>query len=159
MRLEENAMRKTWKALLFPFIAPVIAGPLFAGALVVEVANPASNPEATARHAAVIVKTTACTSPEKTTMSATAEGIAGGKLQSVPLELIRLSQPGTFAISPNWPAAGKWVVRVVATNPDYHGYAAGVLVPIRNHAPDWQGVQRLFRAPTADDVNAALSGE
>jgi hypothetical protein len=148
-------MQKTWKAL----VLPLIAGPLFAGALVVEVANPDLNPEAPARHAAVIVKTTACTSPEKTTMRATAEGVVEGKRQSVPLEMIRLSQPGTFAITPDWPTAGKWVIRVVAANPDYHGYAAGVLVPIRKNAPDWQAVQRLFHAPTADDVNAALFGE
>jgi len=145
-------MRNTWKSLL----APVLVAPLFGGALTLEVANPSSNAEAAKRQAAVVVQTTACTSPEKTSITATAEGIAGGKRQSIPIQLIRLSEPGKFAIAKTWPADGKWVLRVVANNPDYHGYAAGAVIPIRGNQPDWKAVQRLYRAPTADDVNAAL---
>jgi hypothetical protein len=146
-------MRNTWKSLLLP----VLVAPLFAGALTLEVVNPDSNPEATERHAAVIVQTTACTSPEKTSITATAEGIANGKRQSIPLELIRLSQPGKFAIAKTWPTDGKWVLRVIANNPDYHGYAAGAIIPIRGNQPDWKAVQRLYRAPTVDDVNSAIN--
>jgi len=145
-------MRNTWKSLLLPFLV----APLFGGALTLEVVNPDSNPEAAQRHAAVVVQTTACTSPEKTSITATAEGIAGGKRQSIPLQLIRLSEPGKFALAKTWPADGKWVLRVVANNPDYHGYAAGAIIPIRGNEPDWKAVQRLYRAPTADDVNAAI---
>jgi len=145
-------MRNTWKSLL----VPVLVAPLFGGALTLEVVNPSSNAEAAKRQAAVVVQTTACTSPEKTSITATAEGIAGGKRQSIPIQLIRLSEPGKFAIAKTWPADGKWVLRVVANNPDYHGYAAGAIIPVRGNEPDWKAVQRLYRAPTADDVNAAL---
>jgi DNA polymerase III delta subunit len=135
-------MRNTWKGLLLP----VLAAPLFAGALTLEVVNPDSNPEAAERHAVVVVETTACTSPEKTTITATAEGVAGGKRQSIPLQLIRLSEPGKFAIAKTWPADGQWVLRVVANNPDYHGYSAGATIPIRGNEPDWKAVRRLDRA-------------
>ena len=145
-------MRNTWKSLL----VPVLVAPLFGGALTLEVVNPNTNAEAAKRQAAVVVQTTACTSPEKTSITATAEGIAGGKRQSIPIQLIRLSEPGKFAIAKTWPADGKWVLRVVANNPDYHGYAAGAIIPIRGNEPDWKAVQRLYRAPTADDVNAAI---
>jgi hypothetical protein len=145
-------MRNTWKSVL----VPVLVAPLFGGALTLEVVNPTSNVEAAKQHAAVIVQTTACTSPEKTTITATAEGVTAGKRQSVPLELIRLSEPGKFAIAKTWPTDGQWVLRVIANNPDYHGYAAGAIIPIRGNEPDWKAVQRLYRAPTADDVNAAI---
>jgi hypothetical protein len=145
-------MRNIWKSLLMP----VLVAPLFGGALTLEVANPNSNPEATERHAAVIVQTTACVSPEKTSITATAEGVAGGKRQSIPLELMRLSQPGRFAIAKTWPAAGTWVLRVIANNPEYHGYAAGAIIPMRGNEPDWNAVRRLNHAPTGEDVNAAI---
>jgi hypothetical protein len=100
-----------------------VAAPVFAGALTLQADDPTTNPEAVAKHAVVAAHTTACVSPEKTVVTATAEGIVDGKRITLPLKVIRLSQPGAFAVAREWPAGGAWVVKMIATNPDYKNYA------------------------------------
>ena len=136
-----------------------LAGPLFAGALTVQIGNPTANREAMAKGGVVIVRTTACHAPEKSAIAATAEGIVDGKRQSMPLKLIPLSEKGTFVVTREWPKEGVWVIRFTATNPEYKNYATGALVSIRDNAPDWDRVKLVYHAPNAADVNAALSGE
>ena len=85
------------------FAAFLIVIPALAGALLLEVADPQANPEARARHAIVVARTTACMSPEKTTVTATAEGIVNGQRRSIPLKVMNLATPGTFAVAREWP--------------------------------------------------------
>jgi hypothetical protein len=121
-------------------ILPMLAAPLFAGALVLQIGNPSANPEALARHAVLVARMSACRSPEKTTVTATAEGTVNGTRQTIPLKIVPLSTAGTFAVTREWPAEGTWVVRMVATNPDYKNYAPTVLVPFENGQLRWAGV-------------------
>ena len=121
-------MRKTLIALL---AAGFVTIPAFAGALTLQVDEISSNREAVARKAAVVAHTTACHSPEKTTVIATAEGIVNGKLQTIPLKVMNLSEPGVYAVAQEWPRQGSWTVRLVAMNPDYPNYATSVTVPVR----------------------------
>jgi hypothetical protein len=121
-------MRKTLIALIAVGIAAL---PAFAGALTLQVDELTSNKEAMAKKAAVVAHTTACHSPEKTTITATAEGIVNGKLQTIPLKVMNLSEPGVYAVAQEWPRQGLWTVRLVATNPDYQNYATSVTVPVR----------------------------
>lgn len=109
----------------------MMALPSFAGALRLEVDTPASNPEALRDHAVLLARITACRSPEKTAVTATAEGTIDGVLQSIPLKVLSLSTAGTFAVLREWPATGTWIIKMVATNPDYKDYATSVVVPAR----------------------------
>lgn len=146
-------MRKLQTTLM---ILTVVSAPLWAGTMVLEIGNPAANAEATAKNAVLMARITACHAPEKTALTATAEGIANGRRQSIPLNIVRLSKPDTFAIAREWPESGEWVVKIVATNPEFKGYATGVLASVKDQSFDWAAVKHFFHAPTEAEVDAAL---
>jgi hypothetical protein len=147
-------MRIFWKALF----ALSIAAPVFAGAFVLEIGNPANNPEAKAKQAVLVARITACHSPEKTAISATAEGIVDGNRRSIPLKIVPLSKPGTFAVTREWPEQGVWAVMMIATNPDYKNYASSVLVPVEKDSFRWAAVKHYVHAPSAVEIDAVLGG-
>ncbi len=130
--------------------------PLLAGALTLETTNPASNPEATSIGAVLTARITACHSPEKTTVQATAEGMVNGSRRSLRLTVIRLHTPGTFAVKREWPTTGTWAVRLVASNPDYHDYKTGVVVPISAGTVKWASAEHFSREPLASDADTFL---
>jgi len=135
----------------------ILAVPLLAGALRVEVGSPAGNQEALAKQAVLVVRTTACHSPEKTTMTATAEGVVNGTRKSIPLKLISLSMPGTFAVTRQWPEQGTWAVKAIATNPEYKDYATSAVVPVEKNTAQWAAVKHYYHAPSEAEVLASLN--
>lgn len=139
-------MRKTLISLI---AAGFVALPAFAGALTLQVDELASNKEAIAKKAAVVAHTTACHSPEKTTITATAEGIVNGKPQIIPLKVIHLSEPGFYAVAQEWPREGLWTVKMVASNPEYRNYASGVAVPVQNGSVQISNA-KVFHYKSAD---------
>jgi hypothetical protein len=146
------------KLLWRPLVALcTLAAPLFAGALRIEVGNPASNPEAIRSHAVLVARITACHSPEKTTVSATAEGVVDGVRTSLPLKVISLSTAGSFAVAREWPDKGRWAIKMVATNPDYKDYATSVVVPIRSDSAQLSAAKHYSHAPVDADVLLALN--
>lgn len=146
-------MRIFWK---FPLSVLLLSAPLLAGSMFLEIGKPA-NPEAAAKGAVLVTRITACHSPEKTVFSATAEGLTKSGRQSVPLKLISLSSPDTFGIAREWPESGEWVVKIVATNPEYKNYATGVLIPIENGSFEWAAVKHYYgHGPTNADADALL---
>ncbi|MGA8593710.1 MAG: hypothetical protein WB676_03110 [Bryobacteraceae bacterium] len=147
-------MRIFWQTLL----SLAIAAPIFAGALTMEVGNPANSPEAKIKHLVLVARTTACHSPAKTDIRASAEGLVGGRRKSIPLTVIRLSTPGTFGVTREWPEKGVWTIKLVATNPDYKNYATGVLAPVEGDAVRWATVKHYFHAPAATEIEAVLGG-
>ena len=148
-------MRTFWKTLL----AVSIATPIFAGALTLEIGNPANSPEAKAKHVVLLARITACHSPEKTDITATAEGLVDGSRKSIPLTVIRLSTPGTFGVAREWPDQGVWAVQMIATNPDYKNYATGILAPVERDFIRWAAVKHYFHAPAAAEIGSVLGGE
>jgi hypothetical protein len=95
-----------------PLLAAVVCTlPLVAGALLIELGDPAANPEALSKNAVLVARTTACHAPEKTPLTATAEGVVDGQRRSIPLKLIPLSTAGTFAVTHEWPHSGTWAVK------------------------------------------------
>jgi hypothetical protein len=130
--------------------------PLLAGTLMVEVGNPVANPEALTKHAVLVVRTTACRSPEKTSLTATAEGVIDGQRRSIPLKLIPLSTPGTFAVTREWSSTGTWIVKVVARNPEYQNHATGALVRFDGSSAQWASVKHYFHEPSVEDVDGML---
>jgi hypothetical protein len=139
------------------FALSVVAAPLLAGALLLEVGNPAANREALEKHAVLVARITACHSPEKTTVTATAEGIVNGMRKSIPLNVVFLSTAGTFAVTREWPQEGIWAVKMIATNPDYKDYATGVVVPIQKHSVQLGAVKQYFHSPTEAEVSMSLN--
>ena len=146
-------MRKLTTAL---FLGSIFAGFGFAGTLVLEAEDPGANPEAQTRHAVVVAHTSACQSPDKTIVTATAEGLVAGQRQTIPLKVIALSKAGTYAVAHEWPREGKWIVKLVATNPQYPNYATAVTVPITGNRFSNTATKQFRHAPTPDEVNMAL---
>ncbi|HEX4228690.1 MAG TPA: hypothetical protein VHZ07_08470 [Bryobacteraceae bacterium] len=147
-------MRTYWKSA---FAVCTLAAPLFAGALLLQVGNPAANPEALEKHAVLVARTTACHSPERTTVTATAEGVVNGVRKTIPLKVIPLSTAGTFAVTREWPNQGTWAVKMIATNPDYKDYATAVVVPIERDLGQLGAVKHYFHAPTEAEVSSSLN--
>jgi hypothetical protein len=135
----------------------IMAAPLFAGALLLEVGNPAANPEAIEKRAVVLARITACHSPEKTTVTASAEGVINGIRQTIPLKVISLSTAGTFAVTREWPEEGNWAVKMIATNPDYKDYATAVVVPIQRNLAESGAAKHYSHAPTEAEVSLSLN--
>ena len=145
------------KRLLKPLFAlSILAAPLFAGALLLQIADPAANQEALGKHAVLVARITACHSPEKTVVTGTAEGVLNGMRKTIPLKVISLSTAGTFAVTREWPEEGVWAVKLIATNPDYKDYATSVIVPTRKGSVEWAAVKHYFHAPTEAEVSISL---
>jgi hypothetical protein len=104
----------------------------------------------------LVARMTACNSPEKTTVTASAEGMVEGMRKSIPLKIVPLSTAGTYAITREWPAQGSWAVRMVATNPEYKDYAASVLIPLNDGALQWANMRHYYHHPPAEAEVAAV---
>ena len=106
-------MRKT---LLVAMTA--LAGQLFAGGFYITLGNPEASPEATKANAVLTLRMDGCHEPEKAVVTATATGVVDGKQQTIPLKLTKLSAPGAYALTQQWPKQGKWVVAISANDVD-----------------------------------------
>ena len=129
---------------------------VWAGALTLMIGNPSANPEAQAQNAAIVARITACHSPEKTAVTATAEGIVAGVHKTIPLKVIALPTAGTFAVKRDWPDQGSWAVKLVATNPDYKDYSTGIVVPVEEGSVQFAASKQYYHAPTNSEVLLAL---
>ena len=147
-------MRKSISAFL---TVTFVAIPLFAGALTLQVDDLKTNPEAIQHKAVVVAHITACQSPEKTTVTAFAEGMANGKRQTLPLKVINLTAPGAFAVAHEWPLEGKWVIKMIARNPDYKDYATAVIVPIHGGQANPTAAQVFYHAPSHEETDSVLN--
>ena len=141
--MQRTLTQKIWK---LGFVSSLAALPMLAGALIIQIGNPAANLEAQAKHAAIVARITACHSPEKTIVTAKATGSVDGRQQSIPLHVISLSTPGTYAVTHEWPEQGDWVIQFEATNPDYKNYATGARVEVNGNTVEWTKVKPYVRA-------------
>jgi hypothetical protein len=132
------------------------AAPALAGSLTLQADDPVTNAEATAKHAVVMAHTTACMSPEKTVITATAEGIIKGNRISIPLRVIRLSAPGAYAVTRQWPAEGTWAVKMIVTNPEYKDHAVSILVPAEGGAAVLSRAKNFYNAPSESEIDMVL---
>jgi hypothetical protein len=126
-------MRKTI-GMLTPAATLVLAGQLLAGGFFLQLGNPDANPEARKLNAAIVVKAAGCHDPAHANLTAVAIGTVNGERREIPLKVDRLAEAGTFAISQQWPKEGKWVIELVAKNPDQFTNTLVVATP--------QGVER-----------------
>ncbi len=122
-------------------VALAAAASLIAGGIAIEIGKPSANPEAQAKHAVLVIRGYACTAPEKTTMTAMAEGFVNGKRESLSLNLTPLSGQNMYALTRQWPAEGKWVITLVEANPNFDRQPS-VTVKVDGDAVDWASVTR-----------------
>ncbi len=109
-------MRKTI-VLAMPVAAVLaFAGQLFAGGFWLQLGNPEASAEARKVNAVVTIKATGCHDPAAAKVTATAIGMVDGQRRSIPLKLEKLSEPGAYALSQQWPKEGKWVIELVGRN-------------------------------------------
>lgn len=94
-----------------------LAGQLLAGGFFLQLGNPEANPEARKLNAAILVKAAGCHDPAGANLTATAIGTVNGVRREIALKVDKLSEPGAFAITQQWPKEGKWVIQLVAKNP------------------------------------------
>jgi hypothetical protein len=93
-----------------------LAGQLFAGGFWLQLGNPEASAEARKVNAVVTIKATGCHDPAVAKVTATAVGMVDGQRRSIPLKLDKLSEPGAYALSQQWPKEGKWVIELVGRN-------------------------------------------
>ena len=74
----------------------------------------------------------------------------------MPLKVIALHTPGTFAIKREWPETGTWAIRLVASNRDYGTYKTGVVVPASGGTIEWAAAKHFYREPVAADSDSFL---
>jgi hypothetical protein len=94
-------------------------------------------------------------------LNGTAEGVVNGTRRSVQLRFENTSRADVYALRPQWPAEGRWVLRInlrsttalVALDPA--GHVASVQVPIQVMANG----DRVPRAVTARDVDSLLTAK
>jgi hypothetical protein len=139
-----------------PVIALCTAMSLVAGGFALQLGKPSTNPEAQAKNAVLVVRGYACVAPEKTTVSAIAEGIVNGKHQSIPLKLVPLSGESTYALTRQWPTEGKWVITLVEANPRFN-LRPSAIVKVDGNSIDWAGITRFSGPPSTEQVEAALN--
>jgi len=128
--------------------------PMFAGALTLQVDDVKSN------DGTLVAHITACHSPEKTTVTAFAEGVVNGKRQTIALKVVRLSEHlsgrGAFAVAHDWPREGAWVVKLIATNPEYKNYSTAIVVPIREDGAIRAAAKVFYHVPSTEEVDSVL---
>ena len=159
-----NSVRVTFATVLFAaLLALASTASVFAGGfqLAVEAADGAKTGS---KDAALIVRTYGCHQPADANVTVMAEGIVGGRRQSLPVEL-KADAKGVYSIRQQWPAEGKWVLVLTGT---YNGMTSTVFVELGEKgkvyadtrlsawASEGTHARGLRRKPTAGDVDAAL---
>jgi hypothetical protein len=89
-----------------------LAAPLLAGGFYLQLGNPEASPEARKAKAVLTVKASGCGEPSKAKITASAMGVINGQHQKIELKLVPLSEPGTYALTQQWPKEGHWVIEL-----------------------------------------------
>ena len=91
-------------------------------------------------------------------LTGTAEGIVAGARRSVPLRFSETGRANTFALARQWPAEGRWLVRLSVRETtalvmlDRDGQVASVHVPVKR-----SGGLDLPRAVSAHEIDSTLA--
>jgi len=140
--------------IAMPVVAMLaLAGQMFAGGFWLQLGNPEASAEAHQVNAVVTIKAVGCHDPAAAKVTATAIGMVDGQRRSIALKLDKLSEPGAYALSQQWPKEGKWVIELVGRNDEQFTNTLLTAGP--------QGVDRLHAKAAmkefkASDVDALL---
>ncbi len=140
------------QSLVLASLSVIVA---WAGALVLEVDNPAANPEAKSMNAVIVARVTACHEAAKSTVTASFVQSNKGEIQRTPLKVVPLKTGGAFAVLGTVPTGS--VIELAVTNPEYKDYQPRVLLRGDSHRVQWTSMRRFFTTPpTAADVKSLL---
>jgi len=134
--------------------AILLAGQLFAGGFFLQLGNPDASPEARKLNAVLTIKAAGCHDPATSRLTATAVGFVNGRRQEIALTVHRLSEPGFYAITQQWPREGKWVIRLEAKNDA--GQFTNSLVPFGPNGVDRYHEKANMKSFTDADVDSML---
>lgn len=104
----------------------VLPSPTFAGGFQLAVETPTKSSDPKLTDVVLVARTYGCHQPADAKLSATAEGLVGGKRQSLTVELISI-ESGVYAIKQQWPADGTWVLALTG---DYNGMTCSVMIEL-----------------------------
>jgi hypothetical protein len=109
-----------------------LAGFVFSVVLLAEgftftIGNPVASQDFQMKSAAFVFRTEGCAEPAKAQIAATAEGLVKGARKSVSLRVVTGAKPAVYAVFPEWPQEGQWVVNLKGT---CASATAGAVVPI-----------------------------
>ena len=148
-------MNKSVRTLFAGATLLASAVPMIAGGLFVMLGNPDADPQARALGAVVTLRLAGCGEPEKADVSAVAIGAVAGKRQTIPLKLSKLSQPGAYAVTRQWPAEGRWVLQFIARDGQR---LTSTLVAAGPNGVERNGARMAMRMPAETDIAELLAG-
>ncbi|PYT32896.1 MAG: hypothetical protein DMG57_00280 [Acidobacteria bacterium] len=98
-------MLHNWRIRLPLAVAAVLGAStiaVVAGGFWISIQNPSTlkDKDPVAARAVVLVRADGCHNPAEALISGNAEGLVNGVRKSIPLKLERLSQPATYAVTP-----------------------------------------------------------
>ena len=89
------------------FTSPATVGPPW-----ISLEMPANPMDATTRGAALVIRTFHHEYPAGIAVTGTAEGLVNGERRSLDLEFRVTSNGGVYALDPQWPAEGHWILNI-----------------------------------------------
>ena len=148
-------MRHFTQSLVVSALALASTIALWAGGLFVVPGNPEANAEARAHKAVLTLKLAGCHEPQKALLTGTAIGVIDGRKQTIALEIDALSEPGTYALTRQWPDKGRWVLEFVAKD---QGRITSTLVGAGPGGIERETAKMGMHEPVPEEVAALLAG-
>jgi hypothetical protein len=149
-------MLKPIRFVTLGFVLVAIAGPVLAGWPLLIIGNPEASAAARSVHAVLTAKPGGCLAPDNTTVTAAVVGVVSGERRSIPLKLTRLSEDGLYAVTPQWPPGGKWVLQLTATD---GMRTASALVPAGPNGVERRNARFFPRQTSPGDIDSVLNGQ
>lgn len=125
----------------------------------ISIESPVNPYDPSARGALLLVHATFREGPSQLSdVSGSAEGLVNGARRSVPLRFENTSRPNVYALRPQWPTEGRWVLRIALRSTtalvtvDQSGRVASIEVPTERTGSG----DVVPRAVTARDVDSLL---
>ena len=126
---------------------------LLAEGFTFSIGGPVASQDFRSKTAVFVFRTQGCADPAKSQVGGTAEGIAHGSRQSVPLKIVATAQPNVYAVYQNWPTTGEWIVSLKGTCGEA---AAGAVIPIGPKGFIRELSKFFPRSATPAEIEAAL---
>jgi hypothetical protein len=135
-------------------MAALAALSLYGGGFYLQLGNPDASAEARAAKAVLTLLAVGCHQPEKAEITGVAISQTGAKRQTIPLQLTKLSRPGMYAVSQQWPKEGTWVLQFTGRN---EGAVTGAILTAGPEGVDRAGAKFVKGEPTREDVETLLA--
>jgi hypothetical protein len=119
----------------------------------IQVGSPVATQSYSAKSAAFAFRTRGCADPSSVEAGGTAEGLVGGKRQTIRLAKVSSPSAGTFAVFREWPNEGVWVANITAR---CAGATAGALVAVGPNGFLRESSKFFARPATGAEVEALL---